>query len=297
MRLLKATFFILSFIFAGCSNQPENSFVASGIMEGTDVKVSAQTGGLILRVAVEDGQQVAEGQVIAVIDTEKLGYQLEQIQAGIEEMNVQKSIAQNILQKSKLEYEHIQTKYLRFQDLYKKSSASKQMLDDLKNAFDQASTQLENARQNLAVLESKRKGLLAQKKLVQRQIQDATVTAPFAGTVTTQFYQAGETVPPGAPVVELIDLNQMWTKVYISEKQLSRIKVGQSATIKVDGSDETFSGQVVWISAKAEFTPKNILTEENRTSLVYAVKVEVDNPDKILKHGMPVEIALNYEIR
>lgn len=278
----------------GCSNNNSDKFIASGIMEGTAVKVAAQTGGYILKFNFEEGEDVEQGQVMAVVDTEKLFYQVEQIQAALEEMNVQHKISLNILEKAKLDYDHIAKKYNRYRDLYKKKSASEQVLDDLKSAYDAAKTQLENAQQNLKLVESKQKGLEAQRKLIQRQINDATITSPLSGTVTTKYFESGETIPTGAAVVEIIDLKKMWTKVYVSELMLPKIKIGQEVEIRIDGTDQTLTGHISWISPKAEFTPKNILTEESRTSLVYAVKLEVENTNKILKHGMPVEVALIY---
>jgi HlyD family secretion protein len=192
-----------------------------------------------------------------------------------------------------LDFQHIETKYSRFKELYEKNSASQQTIDDLKNAYDLTATQLENAQQNLKIVEAKQSSLEAQAKLLKRQIADATITAPSAGTVSVKYFEAGEMEPLGAPVVEIIDLQKMWTKVYVSELLLPKIKIGQPAKIRIDGSEQTLSGNVSWVSPRAEFTPKNILTEESRTSLVYAVKVEVENPERILKHGMPVEIALD----
>lgn len=289
----KVSFFVLILIlYTACGDADDERFTASGIVEGTAVKVAAQTGGFILKMNFDEGQDLEIGQTIAIVDTEKLSFRLEQIQAGIEEVDVQRQISRSALERAQIEHEHIKTKYERFLDLYEKQSASKQTLDDLKNAYDVATTQLQSARQNLKLVESKQKQLHAERKLVARQIRDAMITAPISGTITTQYFEAGETAPTGAPVVEMIDLRQMWTKIYVSEKMLPHIRIGQDATIKIDGTDTTLTGRVVWISQKAEFTPKNILTEENRTSLVYAVKVEVDNPDGLLKHGMPVEISL-----
>ncbi|NIR52725.1 efflux RND transporter periplasmic adaptor subunit [candidate division KSB1 bacterium] len=281
--------------FMGCSNEDDDQFIASGIIEGTAVNVPAETGGRLLEIYVDEGDEVTMGQVIAVVDTEKLSYQLQQVEAGLEELAVQENINQNAYEKAKLDFEHIETKYKRFQELYEKNSASKQTLDDLKNAYNAAKTQSEIAQQNLRVVKSKQKSLEAQRKLLQTRIEDATIVAPFSGTVTTQYFEKGEMVPTGGAVVELIDLDQMWTKVYVSELILPKIKIAQPAEIRIDGTDRTTTGRVSWISSKAEFTPKNILTEESRTSLVYAVKVETENRDRVLKHGMPVEIALNLE--
>jgi HlyD family secretion protein len=110
--------------------------------------------------------------------------------------------------------------------------------------------------------------------------------------VAEKFFEEGEAIPPMAALAEIIDLNLVWVKIYISEKMLPHIQTGQQAEIHMDGSDQTLAGTVSWINSKAEFTPKTILTPETRTSLVYAVKIEIANPDHLLKLGMPVEVHL-----
>jgi HlyD family secretion protein len=293
--LLRLGALALILVWAACSENEDATFDASGIVEGTPVKVAAQTGGYILAMPVAEGEHVESGMVVAVVDSEKLTYQLEQVEAALSELAVQYQISQNSLLRIEADFEHGETKYRRFQELYKNNSASQQVVDDLKQAYDAALTQLQNARQNLRLLDSRKTGLLAQGKLLRRQIRDAVVVAPISGTVTGKYFETGETVPTGLAVVEIIDLSEMWIKIYISEKMLARITVGQTAQIRVDGTDQRLEGHVAWISPQAEFTPKNILTEENRTALVYAVKVIIANPDKILKHGMPVELALHWQ--
>lgn len=295
MRLSQFLIIFLAVVFFSCGEDNSGEFVASGIVEGTPVKVAAQTGGYILQINFDEGDEINRGQVIAVVDTEKLVYQMDQVQAALEEANIQYKINLNTLEKARADFENIRNKYARFQELYEKNSASKQQVDDLETALETARAQLQNAQQGLKVVESKKKGLEAQSKLLKRQIDDATIKSPISGTVTTQYYEDGETIPTGFAVAEIIDLSEMWTKIYISEKMLPAIKVGQQAEIRIDGAERTLAGRVSWISPKAEFTPKNILTEETRTSLVYAVKVEVDNPDGILKHGMPVEVAIRLQ--
>jgi len=279
-------------LLASCEKKNNSSFQASAIIEGTAIKVAAQTGGYLLHVNVEEGEEVESGDTLAVVDAEKLGYQLAQIQASLDELNVQHRLATTNLRRAQEDYDYAKTKYERYRDLVEKNAASQQTLDDLKIVHDRATTALESAKQSLQALGSKEKGLAAQGKLLQRQINDAMVKAPISGTITTKFYDAGETIPPNAPVVEIIDLAKMWTKVYVSETYLPHIKIGQTAQVKIDGTSQTLSGTVTWISSKAEFTPKNILTPESRTALVYAVKISIENPDRILKHGMPVSIIL-----
>ncbi len=286
-------FFLLSLlVLISCDKKEDSAFQASAIIEGTAIKVSAQTGGYLMQMNFDEGQDVQIGQTIAVVDTEKLSYQLEQIRANLDELNVQHRMATTNLRRAQDDHDYAKTKYERYLELFQKNAASQQVLDDLKIAYDRTKTALESARQSLQSIASREKSLEAQAKLLRRQINDALVKAPVGGTITTRYYDAGETIPPNVPVVEIIDLSKMWAKVYISETYLSRVKIGQPAQVKIDGASQTLSGAVAWISAKAEFTPKNILTQESRTALVYAVKINIDNPDGILKHGMPVSIIL-----
>jgi HlyD family secretion protein len=292
MRSIAKSLLLAFLILAGCERKNNSTFQASAIIEGTAIKVAAQTGGYLLHVNVEEGEQVKSGDTLAVVDAEKLGYQLAQIQASLDELNVQHRLATTNLRRAQEDYDYAKTKYERYRDLFEKNAASQQTLDDLKIVYDRATTALESAKQSLQALGSKEKGLAAQAKLLQRQIDDAMVKAPISGTITTKFYDAGETIPPNAPIAEIIDLAKMWTKVYVSETYLPHIKIGQTAEVKIDGTSQTLTGTVTWISSKAEFTPKNILTPESRTALVYAVKIIIENPDRVLKHGMPVSIAL-----
>ncbi|PLX31038.1 MAG: secretion protein HlyD, partial [Ignavibacteria bacterium] len=129
--------------------------------------------------------------------------------------------------------------------------------------------------------------------LVRRQLRDAEIVSPLDGRVLVRYTDAGELLAPGSPVCEIADLSDMWTKIYISETQLHMVKLGQHVKVRIDGSDDVLAGTVSWISSTAEFTPKTILTEETRTSLVYPVKVRVPNNDQLLKIGMPVTVTLD----
>jgi len=279
-------------VLTSCGENDDSTFQASAIVEGTAVKVAAQTGGYLLQVLVEEGQAVQVGQTIAVVDTEKLGYQVDQVEANLQDLAAQRRIAMANVQRAKEDHEYAKTKYNRFLDLFQKNAATQQALDDSKIAYDRARTALESSEQNVQSFGSKEKSLGAQSKLLRRQINDAVVKAPLGGTITTRYYDMGETIASNAPLAEIIDLSKMWAKVYVSETFLPKIKIGQTAQVKIDGVDQTLSGTIAWVSAKSEFTPKNILTEESRTALVYAVKITIDNPDGVLKHGMPVSITL-----
>lgn len=280
-------------LLSACSNGKDGGFQASVIVEGTAVKVPAQTGGILLERRFNEGDQVARGDTLAIVDAEKLSYQHDQLLANRDDLQVQRRLAATNLQKARDEFDYAKTSYERVRDLFQQQATTEQRRDDAKLNYDRSTKALEAAQLSMASIDSKLRALDAQANLLQRQLRDAVTLAPIAGQVTTKYFEPGEMVPPGAPIAELIDLRQMWAKVYVSETMLPNIRYGQSATVSIDGSPQTLSGSVAWISAKAEFTPKNILTEESRTALVYAIKVNIDNPDGILKHGMPVGIRLH----
>jgi multidrug resistance efflux pump len=174
-----------------CDKKNNSAFQASVIIEGTAIKVAAQTGGYLLQVNFDEGQDVQAGQTIAVVDTEKLSYQLEQVRANLEELSVQHRIAATNLRRAQDDYDYAKTKYQRYLDLFQTNAASQQVLDDSKIAYDRASTALESARQNVQSIVSREKNLEAQAKLLQRQINDALVKARSARL--RRYYDAGET--------------------------------------------------------------------------------------------------------
>ena len=129
--------------------------------------------------------------------------------------------------------------------------------------------------------------------VAQQQLSYVDLTSPVAGSVTVRLAEAGEVVATGQAVLRIASLDHPWVRVYINEKDLPRIKLGQTAEVRVDGlSDKAFEGRVVFISPKAEFTPKTVETRDLRIDLVYRIKVEVDNPAGILKIGMPADVSL-----
>ena len=281
---------ISSLMFWSCNNNEQRGFTA--IVEGTTVQVPALTGGKLTQIFVNTGDKIDAGKAIAMVDTVELALQREQLSAGLEELSVQVSVARTQLNQAKQNESYVQEKQSRIAKLVSNSAAPQQTLDDLTIQLRNAQSTRETAEQSFRVLDAKRKQLEAQLGLLNKKIGDARIIAPAGGVISEKYYETGEAIPPLSPIVEIIQIDEVWVKIYISETQLPEIRQGQSATVAVDGSEQSLNGTVAWISPQAEFTPKNILTPETRTSLVYAVKILVKNPDGVLKHGMPVEVRL-----
>ncbi len=285
--LVAGTFLILS-----CGSGNEKDKIFTGVIEGTVVEIPALTGGQILGIYIDTGDTVQSGQRIAQIDTTELSYQRQQVQGGLAEIAVQENIAQTNLNRASNDLQYVRQKYQRFEELLKKQSVPQQTVDDLKNQLQNAQSAYQTSQQQVRNIEAKKEQLQAQLKSIQKKINDAAITSPISGTISEKYYENGEAIPTFNPIAEVIDLKEVWVKIYMSETMLPNIKVGQGVKIIPDGTKKTLSGKVSWISPKAEFTPKTILTPETRTSLIYAIKITIPNPQKILKQGMPVEIQI-----
>jgi HlyD family secretion protein len=137
----------------------------------------------------------------------------------------------------------------------------------------------------VSVLKSQRQGL-------ELQLTDAGVKSPISGTVLTTYVHRGEFVVPGSLIAEVADVRQLEARIYFPLTKLTGIKIGQTVKVMTDGLTKPMPGKISWIASESEFTPKTILTKETRTTLVYAVKINVPNPDGILKIGMPIDVSL-----
>ena len=281
----------LMILTIGCSGNNEDHQY-TGILEGTEIQIPALTPGLITQLSVSTGQYIEKDQLLAIIDSTDLTFQKEQLEAARDELLIQMEIARTNVTRANKDYLYLRTTHDRIANLYESQSVTKQQLDDVTNNLQNSQTAVENAKQALGSLAAKRKQVEAQIKSVNNKINDARILAPAKGIITTIYYEIGEAVPKLAPIMEIIDIKEMEVKIYISETLLSSIHHGQEVSVSVDGLDKTMEGKVIWVSPKAEFTPKTILTPNTRTSLVYAVKISISNKDGVLKHGMPVVVNL-----
>ncbi len=279
------------FLSISCSdNSAELQY--TGVLEGTSVQVPALTPGQITQIPVNTGELVKKGQLLAMVDSIDLIYQREQLVATLQELEIQTEIAQSNLSRASKDYAYIKTKQDRIANLYKTQSATKQNLDDITNSLQTSQAAVSNARNALGSIAAGKKQVEAKIKSVNKRINDTKIIAPTGGIITNLYYEEGEAVPLFGSLLEIIDIKKMEVKIYISETRLSQVQYGQQVSVSVDGLDKTLDGTVIWVSPKAEFTPKTILTPNTRTSLVYAVKISITNDEGILKHGMPVVIHL-----
>jgi HlyD family secretion protein len=202
----------------------------------------------------------------------------------IASLNVQQ--ASHNLDLAKREYE-------RFSTLIRSGSVNQQMFDRTENEYKQAVLAKKQADAAYESARAEQAKVLSKLSLLNKNLEDCFPTSPLSGVVTDKYVEAGEWTTTGKPLVKIARLDTVWVKVYLPPEDLTRIVLGGSAEVDPeDGRNKVLEGRVSWIASEAEFTPKNIQTEEARAALVYAVKVNVPNPGGMLKIGMPVSVRI-----
>ena len=323
----------LATIAAGAcgSEAPADRVRVSGQVEATEVQVATQVAGRILELKVAEGDQVAAGAVVARLDTadaelglararadrEQADAQLRLLRAGARSEDVRQAEAQVAaaladVAASEAEVAAAQADVDRFERLLASNSGTRKQRDDAVARRDVtrertagARDRVRAARENVARLRAGARpeeidaararvaAADAQIATWQKAIGDATVIAPIAGVVTQKLAEAGELAQPRAPIVSITDLDHAWANVYVDEPAVPRLRMGQAATLFTDAGGQ-LSGIISTISTRAEFTPRNVQTAEDRSKLVYRVKVSVDNRNGVLKVGMPVEAEIQF---
>ena len=298
----------------GCGGDHDGAIEASGTLEDIEVDVSAKVGGQIQSLKVDEGSTVQAGDTLAVLDHATPDIQLQQAEAGVALADAQYQLLVNgarsedlrqgeeELRQAASSYQTAKDDYERMKGLYATKSVTKKQLDDAesKNTITQA--QLASAEQNLEKLKhfarpedlAAAKARLDQAKavadLLRKAISDASIIAPVAGTITHKPVEVGELVTPGTIIVTISHIQTLNLVIYVNDTQLGKVKLGESADIVIDTYPKRiFPAKVIYISPIAEFTPKNVQTKEDRTKLVFGVKLEVDNKEGVLKAGMPAD--------
>lgn len=244
---------------------PEDRLFASGTVEATEVALAFRVPGVLAKRPVDEGQQVKAGELLAVLDDREAAAKLAQAQAAV--------------RRASANHWNLADQAKRSDTLFEGGAVSQEQRDRDVTAANVAAAQLKEAE--------------AAARVARVALEDMRLTSPIDAVVTRKHAEVGETVAAGRPVVTLTDLNKPWVRVYVPETAIGRVRLGGSADITVDSfPDRVFKGRVTYIASQAEFTPKNVQTQEERVKLVFAADVTADNPDGSLKPGMPADVVI-----
>ena len=298
---LSALFFLIA-----CKGGDDTVATATGTLEATEVRLSSQIAGIILEMRVQEGSQIAVGDTIAVIDSTEWSYQWRQAEANLRAAQSLLRLAiegprREDLRQAEATFENAQNDLRRMEDLFDSHTVTQKQLEDARTRFTVAEQTLEKLNmgsrpEEIELVRARRDQAAAQVASMRRKLTECVLLAPAGGTVLNRLVEPGEFVGPGSAVAVLADLETLEVKVYVPESTVPRIRLEMKAEITIDAFDDrTFEGRVVYISPRAEFTPKNIQTKEERTKLVFAVKILVENPDGALKSGLPADVTLRLD--
>jgi HlyD family secretion protein len=297
--------------------------VASGTVEATEAQLGFTVPGRVVSVRVREGDRVHAGDIVAALDTVEAAARqrqtvaqveaaralLDELQRGSRPEEVQQSRAARDAASQRLA--DAQQDFDRAQELLRGHVVSQQAFDKAQTGLDVAKSQFQQADEAFRLVE---KGPRSERVAAQRaqlanaeaaravsqaQLANMIIRAPFDGVVTVRHHEPGEIVAAGSPVVSLMNRDDRWVRIYVSEARIGAVRTGQRAVITCDTfRDRRYAGEVVTISSEAEFTPKNVQTNEERVKLVYAVKVRVVADSSFdLKPGMPADVRLETPAR
>lgn len=303
----------------GDDGEGTSSLEASGTVEATDADLGFQIPGRLDRILVREGTAIESGELLAALDTAQLAAtraevaaRLASAEARLRELRTGSRVeeirsAEASLEAAREREDEARREAERARRLFDGGAISRQALDRAETQLRVATAEAVRALQGAEITrEGPRAEVVEGQRAVVEQARsaltraeaafgDALLTAPFRGITTVRHREPGEIVPAGAPILTLLDPTDRWVRIYVPEDRMGLLSLGQAATIRSDTyPDRTYEGEVVFIGSEAEFTPRNVQTPEERTRLVYPVKIQVvGDPDFELKPGIPADVVLS----
>ena len=283
---------------AACGDS-KKEYDATGIFEATETTVFAEQSGTLLTFSVNEGDELAMGCEVGLIDTTQTWLKIQQIDATKEVYQSQKPDMERQIAATRQQLAKAQLDEQRYRELVADGAAPSKMLDDASSQVKvlqrQLDAQIATLTTSTRTLDKQTAAADMQVSQLQDMLRKCHIVTPTKGTVLEKYVEHGEFVTVGKPLFKMADTQDMFMRAYVTSAQLHDIKLGQKVTVLADygdGQRKTYEGTVAWISSKSEFTPKTILTDDERADLVYAVKIAVKN-DGYIKIGMYGEVKVH----
>jgi HlyD family secretion protein len=329
--MTRSLVFSLAMLAAACGTpEPTDHVRVSGHVEATETRLAPEAGGRILAFTIEEGDRVEVGQEVLKLDTRDVELALQRARAeeaqadaqlrlllagarpeDIRQAESQVAAANAEVLAARAELEAANLDLERFEALLATNSGSRKQRDDAATRHDVAAERVKASesrakaadeglarlragarREEIDAARARVAATDAQIATLEKNLTDTILSSPVTGIVTEKLVEPGEVIAPRTPVAVIVNLDKAWADVFVPEPAIPRLTIGQQAQIFTDAGGSGIAGTVTYISPKAEFTPRNVQTADERSKLVYRVRVSVDNKDGILKQGMPVEAEL-----
>ncbi|MBR3657200.1 MAG: HlyD family efflux transporter periplasmic adaptor subunit [Prevotella sp.] len=290
----------VALMMAACGGN-EKAYDATGTFEATETTVYAEQSGALLTFSVNEGDHIEAGKEVGLIDTTQTWLKIQQLDATKEVYQSQKPDMERQIAATRQQLSKAQQDEQRYRELVADGAAPSKMLDDASSQVKVLQKQLDAQISSLSTstrsLDKQTVAANVQIEQLRDMLRKCHIVMPTKGTVLEKYVERGEFVAIGKPLFKIADTEQMFMRAYVTSAQLQNIKIGQQVKVFADygdGQKKTYDGTVSWISSRSEFTPKTILTDDERADLVYAVKVAIKN-DGYVKIGMYGEVVLSEE--
>ena len=290
----------VALMMAACGGN-EKAYDATGTFEATETTVYAEQSGALLTFSVNEGDHIEAGKEVGLIDTTQTWLKIRQLDATKEVYQSQKPDMERQIAATRQQLSKAQQDEQRYRELVGDGAAPSKMLDDASSQVKVLQKQLDAQISSLSTstrsLDKQTVAANVQIEQLRDMLRKCHIVTPTKGTVLEKYVERGEFVAIGKPLFKIADTEQMFMRAYVTSSQLQNIKIGQQVKVFADygnGQKKAYDGTVSWISSRSEFTPKTILTDDERADLVYAVKVAIKN-DGYVKIGMYGEVVLSEE--
>ncbi len=287
----------VTMMMAACGGN-EKEYDATGTFEATETTVFAEQNGTLLTFSVNEGDNIEANLEVGLIDTTQTWLKIQQLDATKKVYQSQKPDMERQIAATRQQLAKARLDEQRYRELVADGAAPSKMLDDaasqVKVLQRQLDAQISAFNTQISTLNSQITSTDVQKDQLFDQLRKCHVVTPTKGTVLEKYVERGEFVSTGKPLFKIADTENMHLRAYVTSAQLQHIKLGQQVKVFADYGDnqrKEYEGTISWISSRSEFTPKTILTDDERADLVYAVKVAVKN-DGFIKIGMYGEVKL-----
>jgi len=276
----------------------EKAYDATGTFEATETTVYAEQSGALLTFSVNEGDMIEAGKEVGLIDTTQTWLKIQQLDATKEVYQSQKPDMERQIAATRQQLSKAQQDEQRYRELVADGAAPSKMLDDASSQVKVLQKQLDAQISSLSTstrsLDKQTVAANVQIEQLRDMLRKCHIVTPTKGTVLKKYVERGEFVAIGKPLFKIADTEQMFMRAYVTSAQLQNIRIGQQVKVFADygdGQKKAYDGTVSWISSRSEFTPKTILTDDERADLVYAVKVAIKS-DGYVKIGMYGELKL-----
>ena len=286
---------IVALMMAACGGS-EKTYDATGTFEATETTVYAEQSGALLRFDVNEGDNIGANKEVGLIDTTQTWLKIQQLDATKQVFQSQKPDVERQIAATRQQLTKALQDEQRYKELVADGAAPSKMLDDASNQVKVLRKQLDAQISSLSTsarsLDKQTAAADVQIEQLRDMLRKCHIIAPVQGAVLEKYVERGEFVSVGKPLLKIADTENMYLRAYVTSAQLQNLKIGQEVKVFADygdGQRKEYDGKVSWISSRSEFTPKTILTDDERADLVYAVKIAVRN-DGFVKIGMYGEV-------